>query len=46
LGFPAEAIEAMMMAWLADLRIKEIKVDTTTVTGASRPSHLGAVYLP
>ena len=46
LGFPAEAIEAMMMAWLADLRIKEIKVDLTTVTGASRPSHLGAVYLP
>lgn len=44
LGYPADYIEAMMIAWLAVQRFEQIPLDFSTVTGASRPTLLGAIY--
>lgn len=46
LGYESDYIEAMMMAWLAGQRLNNIPIDLTTVTGSSRATHLGAIYLP
>lgn len=46
LGYSSTHIEAMLIAWLADRRQKEEKINLTTVTGASRATCLGAVYCP
>jgi anhydro-N-acetylmuramic acid kinase len=43
-GVPASAIEAMAFAWLAHRRMLELPGNIPSVTGASRPAVLGAVY--
>lgn len=40
------AIEAMMMAWLAHQRLNEQPVELQSITGASKASILGGVWLP
>ena len=44
LNMPAEAVEAVMFAWLAYCRISGYPIDLTTITGAARPLLLGAIY--
>ncbi|MEZ5492813.1 MAG: anhydro-N-acetylmuramic acid kinase [Gammaproteobacteria bacterium] len=46
LGMAPDWVEAMTFAWLAQQRMAETALDTTGVTGASRPVILGGVYLP
>ncbi len=46
LGYDNDKIEAMMMAWLAHKRCKLQKINLTTVTGAKRPTILGALNHP
>ena len=45
-GFDPDFLEAMMFAWLADKTLQHVPVDLTRITGASRPSTLGAIYWP
>jgi len=44
LGYNPDAIEAMCFAWLARCRLEEIPGNIISVTGASAPRLLGAVY--
>lgn len=46
LGIDPDWVEAMTFAWLARQRLAAIRLDTQSVTGASRPVVLGGVYLP
>jgi anhydro-N-acetylmuramic acid kinase len=46
LGYPIQALEAMLFAWLAKQRITETPVDLMAITGSSRPVVLGGVWLP
>ena len=45
-GFDPDFLEAMMFAWLADKTLRHVPIDLTHITGASRPSTLGAIYPP
>ncbi len=45
-GVPAAALEAMAFGWLAHQRMTGQAGNAPSVTGASRPSILGALYLP
>lgn len=40
------AIEAMMMGWLAHQRLTEQAIPLTSITGARKPSILGGVWMP
>jgi anhydro-N-acetylmuramic acid kinase len=44
LGVDPDFLEAMMFAWLADKTLKQESLDLTLITGAKRPSVLGAIY--
>ena len=44
LGVDPDFLEAMMFAWLADKTLKQEPLDLTLITGAKRPSVLGAIY--
>ena len=46
LGIPPDAVEAMMIAWLAWCRVQGIPANLPSVTGAERPVLLGAIYEP
>ena len=46
LGWPADWIEAACFAWLAWARLNQVPATSPCVTGASRASISGAVYLP
>jgi anhydro-N-acetylmuramic acid kinase len=46
LGWPADWIEAACFAWLAWARLNQVPTTSPCVTGASRASISGAVYLP
>ena len=46
LGYPIQALEAMLFAWLAKQRLDETPVDLMTITGSIRPVILGGVWLP
>ncbi len=46
LGIPADAVEAMMIAWLAWRRVEGIPANLPSVTGADRPVLMGAIYDP
>lgn len=46
LGFDPNAVEAMMCAWLAKQRLARQPIDYTQITGATRPSVLGAIWHP
>ena len=43
-GYNPDAIEAMCFAWLAKLRIENIPVSVSSVTGADKNAVLGAIY--
>lgn len=45
-GIPPDAMEAMMVAWLAWRRITNVPASVPTVTGATRAVLLGAIYDP
>ncbi|MBM4226498.1 MAG: anhydro-N-acetylmuramic acid kinase [Gammaproteobacteria bacterium] len=45
-GVPAAALEAMAFAWLAHRRLAGLAGNAPSVTGATRPAVLGALYLP
>lgn len=45
-GVPADALEAMMIAWLAWRRVHGMAGNLPAVTGASDPVTLGALYEP
>ena len=45
-GYDPDAIESMCFAWLARLRLDNIPVPVSSVTGASRDAVLGAIYEP
>jgi Predicted molecular chaperone distantly related to HSP70-fold metalloproteases len=45
LGISSEAMESMMMAWLAHKRVRSEKVDLKDVTGASANAVLGGLYV-
>ena len=45
LGISSEAMESMMMAWLAYKRVRSEKVDLKDVTGASANAVLGGLYV-
>lgn len=45
LGVSSEAMESMMMAWLACKRVRSEKVDLKDVTGASANAVLGGLYV-
>lgn len=45
LGVNPDFLEAMMFAWLASQTIQHKPVDLTCITGANKPSILGAIYL-
>ncbi len=44
-GLPADHVEATLFAWLAQARLALQRLDTRTITGASRPIMLGTVHL-
>jgi len=44
MGYPIQALEAMLFAWLAKQRLDEIPVDLMTITGSVRPVILGGVW--
>ena len=46
LGVSGDFLEAMLFAWLAYKRIHQHKLPLTTVTGARKNTHLGAILLP
>lgn len=46
LGINSQHIEALMMAWLAKLRIEETPVDLKSTTGSFRNTVLGSLYTP
>jgi anhydro-N-acetylmuramic acid kinase len=46
LGIPPDAVEAMMIAWLAWCRVEGIPANLPSVTGAERPVLMGAIYEP
>lgn len=43
-GIQASAVEAMAFAWLAHRRMLDLPGNVPSVTGASRPAVLGAIY--
>jgi anhydro-N-acetylmuramic acid kinase len=43
-GFDADYLEAMLFAWLAKKRITNTKLDTRTITGATKPILLGRIF--
>lgn len=43
-GVDPDYLEAMMFAWLADKALSRTPVDLRNITGAKKPSILGAVY--
>ena len=43
-GYNPDAIEAMCFAWLAKLRMDNLAVPVSSVTGAARDAVLGAIY--
>ncbi len=45
LGFNPQWIEASAFAWLAQCRIEAINTSSHTITGATKATHLGALYL-
>jgi anhydro-N-acetylmuramic acid kinase len=45
-GLPADAVEAMLFAWLAAERLAGRTVDTRSITGARHPVCLGAIHSP
>ena len=45
-GLDPDCVEAMLFAWLARERLVERPVDTTSITGASRPVLLGSIHRP
>ena len=46
LGIPPDAVEAMMIAWLAWCRVEGVPANLPSVTGAERPVLMGAIYEP
>ena len=44
-GVDPDFIEAMMFAWLAEKTLSKTPVDLTQITGARKPTLLGAIYL-
>ena len=46
LGIPPDAVEAMMIAWLAWCRVEGVPANLPSVTGAERPVLMGAIYDP
>ncbi len=44
LGVSADAMEALLFAWLAKQRITEQLIDTRSITGASEPVLLGSIF--
>jgi anhydro-N-acetylmuramic acid kinase len=46
LGVPPDAVEAMMVAWIAKCRVEGIPANLPSVTGAARPVLLGGIYEP
>ena len=46
LGIPPNAVEAMMIAWLAWCRVAGVPANLPSVTGAKEPVVLGAIYEP
>lgn len=46
LGVPPNAVEPLMMAWLAAQRLAGQRLDTRAITGARRRLTLGCVYRP
>jgi len=46
LGIDADWVEACAFAWLARARLKGLCGNAPSVTGASKPAVLGALYLP
>ena len=45
-GIDPDAVEAVAFAWLARQRLENIPANLPSVTGASRPVVLGAIYQP
>jgi len=45
LGYPIQALEAMLFAWLAKQRIAEVPIDLRAVTGGKEPVTLGGIWL-
>ena len=43
-GFDSDTLEASAFAWLAHMRLKEIPIDMTKITGASEKHLFGIVY--
>jgi anhydro-N-acetylmuramic acid kinase len=46
LGFNPKSVEAGLFAWLAMMRINNIELDYTNITGAKKPCILGNIYRP
>lgn len=46
IGIPPDWLEAMLFAWLAKLRLENMKVDTRAITGARQETLLGAIFNP
>ncbi len=43
-GVDPDAVEALLFAWLAQQRLHQQRVDTGSITGASRPVLLGSIF--
>ena len=46
LGYPAESIEALGFAWLADAAMAGRTLSLERITGARKPARLGGIYPP
>lgn len=45
-GYPADAIEALLFAWLGKLRLEQRPIDLSAITGQQRAVTLGGLWLP
>ncbi len=45
-GLDPDWVEAVLIAWLAALRINQTAVDLRTITGAATPVQLGSIFCP
>ncbi len=45
-GAPADWVEAMLLAWLAKMRLENQALDLATITGSTQPVLLGGVFKP